>query len=135
MDAKPIFKLFDLTGKVAMVTGGNSGIGGEIADALAVAGASVILVARRAAELETAKKSIESRGGRAASIPCDLIDREAIYACAEKAPSFFGPPDILVSAAGVNIRRPMLDLTEDDWDTSLKLNLDAPFFLAQKLAH
>ena len=134
MQAKPIFELFDLSGKVALVTGANSGIGAEIADALAEAGASVVLVARRAAELESARKSIESKGGRAAAVPCDLTDRHAIEACAGTAPSFFGAPDILVSAAGVNIRRPMAEITESDWDTTLKLNLDAPFFLAQKLA-
>ncbi len=131
---KPVFELFGLTGKVALVTGANSGIGGEIADALAEAGASVVLVARRQKELDAARKSIEARGGKAATIACDLTDRAKLAAAAEKAPSFFGAPDILVCAAGVNIRRPMLEITEADWDTTLKLNLDAPFFLAQKLA-
>jgi NAD(P)-dependent dehydrogenase (short-subunit alcohol dehydrogenase family) len=126
--------LFDLTGKVALVTGASSGIGAEIADALSEAGAAVVLVARRKAELEQASKRIEANGGRARVIACDLTDRRAIEACAEKAPSFFGAPDILVSAAGVNIRRPMLEIGEEDWDRTLKLNLDAPFFLAQKLA-
>ncbi len=134
MDSRPIFKLFDLTAKVALVTGANSGIGAEIADALAEAGAAVVLVARRAAELDAAKRSIESKGGRAATIACDLADRSAIAACAGKAPSFFGPPDILVTAAGVNIRRPMLEITEGDWDATIGINLEAPFFLAQKLA-
>jgi gluconate 5-dehydrogenase len=126
--------LFDLSGKVALITGGNSGIGAEIADALAEAGASVVLVARRAAELEVARKSIEAKGGRAATIPCDLTDRRAIDACAEKAPSFFGAPDILVNAAGINVRKPLLEVTGEDWDAVLRINLDAPFFLAQALA-
>lgn len=131
---KPIFSLFDLGGKVALVTGANSGIGGEIADALAEAGASVVLLARREQELEAARKAIEAKGGKAATLACDLVDRAALFAAAENAPSIFGAPDILVSAAGVNIRRPMTEITEADWDTTLKLNLDAPFFLAQKLA-
>jgi len=134
MAAKAIFELFNLAGKVALVTGANSGIGAEIADALAEAGAAIVLVARRAPELDAARISIQTKGGRAATIPCDLSDRRAIDACAAEAPSFFGAPDILVSAAGVNIRRPMLELTEGDWDTTLRINLDAPFFLAQKLA-
>ncbi len=134
MQAKPIFELFDLTGRVALVTGANSGIGAEIADALAEAGAAVVLVARRKAELDQVVKAIESKGGRAAALPCDLTDRAAIDECAKKAPAFFGAPDILVSSAGVNIRRPMLEITGEDWDSTLKLNLDAPFFLAQQLA-
>lgn len=131
---QPVFELFSLADRVALVTGANSGIGAEIADALAEAGAAVVLVARRAAELEAAKKSIEGKGGRAATIACDLTVRNAIEACARQAPAFFGAPDILVSAAGVNIRRPMTEISEADWDTTLKLNLEAPFFLAQKLA-
>jgi NAD(P)-dependent dehydrogenase (short-subunit alcohol dehydrogenase family) len=126
--------LFDLAGRVALVTGANSGIGKAIALTLAGAGAAVVLVARRAPELEQARAEIEAAGGRAAASACDLTDREALFACARSAAGPFGPPDILVSAAGVNIRKPMLEITSDDWDVTLRLNLDAPFFLAQQLA-
>jgi gluconate 5-dehydrogenase len=127
-------ELFSLQGRVALVTGASSGIGRAIARAYAEAGAKLVLVARRAAELEAAKHDIESVGGKAACIACDLADRDAIADCAASAPGFFGAPDILVSAAGVNIRKPMLEISAADWDASLKLNLDAPFFLAQRLA-
>ncbi len=129
-----IASLFDLDGRCALVTGGNSGIGGEIARALAAAGAAVVLVARRAAELEIAAGRIAADGGRAASIACDLAERQAVLDCAAQAASFFGPPDIVVNAAGVNIRRPMLEITEADWDATISLNLAAPFFLSQRLA-
>jgi len=126
--------LFDLTGLVALVTGGSSGIGKAIATALAEAGAAVVLVARREQELEQARREIEGGGRLVAVSPCDLTDRAALRACAAKSASFFGAPDILVSAAGCNIRKPMLELTEADWDATLRLNLEAPFFLAQRLA-
>jgi gluconate 5-dehydrogenase len=125
---------FGLKGRIALVTGANSGIGREIALGLAEAGAGVVLVARRAAELEQVRAEIEAGGGRAAAFPCDLATRDAVFACAAGCGRFFGSPDILVNAAANNIRRPMLELSADDWDATLRLNLEAPFFLAQRLA-
>ena len=90
--------------------------------------------ARRAAELEQAAAELQSLRYRAAALACDLSVRAEIAACAEGAPRYFGAPDILVSAAGVNIRRPMLEISEADWDATIRINLEAPFFLAQKLA-
>jgi len=126
--------LFDLAGRVALVTGASSGIGKSIALALASAGADVLLVARTAAGLDATCEEIDRSGGRAASFPCDLADRAALKACAAGARTPFGAPDILVCAAGVNIRGPMLDVTEEAWDATMRVNLDSPFFLAQALA-
>jgi gluconate 5-dehydrogenase len=122
--------LFRLEGRVALVTGASSGIGLAIAEALVGAGAKVVLVARRAAELAAAAKKM---GAAAAALACDLADRQALFECTARAPAFFGAPDIVVNAAGVNIRRPMLEITEQDWDATMRINLEAPFFLAQKL--
>ena len=129
-----IARLFDLTGRVALVTGGSSGIGRAIAQALAGAGAKVVLVARRRDELTRAVDELADDGVAAAALACDLADRAELLACAEQAPSLFGAPDILVNAAGVNIRKPFPDLSETDWDTTIALNLSAPFFLSQRLA-
>jgi gluconate 5-dehydrogenase len=130
----PTCDLFSLKGRVALVTGASSGIGGAIAATLAEAGAAVVLVARREPELEAAVEAIRSAGGKAAHIACDLAARQALFECAGRAPQFFGAPDIVVNAAGVNIRKPMLEITERDWDDTLRVNLDAAFFLPQRLA-
>ena len=130
----PIRDLFSLEGKVALVTGANSGIGGAIAAAYAEAGAAVVLVARREPELLATVEAIRAAGGRAAHIACDLAVRASLFACALRAPEFFGAPDIVVNAAGINIRKPMLEITTGDWDDTLRINLDASFFLPQRLA-
>ena len=125
--------LFDLTGRVAVVTGASSGLGRSLATCLASAGASVVLVARRARDLGDACVEIEAAGGRAEPLAADLADRAALRRCAAEASRPFGAPDILVSAAGINPRKPMLDVTEADWDATMRINLDAPFFMAQAL--
>jgi gluconate 5-dehydrogenase len=128
-----VFELFSLAGRVALITGGNSGIGRTIADALSDAGARVVLVARREAELRQVADAIVQRGGQAAIVAADLSDRNAIEGCASAAERPFGAPDIVVNCAGTNIRKPMLDLTSEDWDHTMRLNLDAPFFLSKRL--
>jgi gluconate 5-dehydrogenase len=125
---------FPLEGRVALVTGASSGLGREIAKAYAECGASVVLVARRRAELEATREAIGSKGGRAEAVEADLADRAGLREAARRGASFFGAPDILVNAAGINIRKPFLEVTEADWDAVLKINLDAPFFLTQALA-
>lgn len=129
-----IAKLFNLDGRVALVTGGSSGIGFAMAEALGTAGAKLVLVARREVELEAAVVKLKQAGIEAAALPCDLADRKALTACAESVTGKFGAPDILINAAGVNIRKPFPDLLEQDWDATLAINLAAPFFLSQRLA-
>ena len=125
--------LFSLVDRVALVTGASSGIGQAIAHALADAGARIVLVARREQALAQTRERIHAVGGEAAVVPCDLEDRDAIDVCAASAALPFGAPDIVVNAAGINVRRAMQDVTPDDWDAVMRINLDASFFLPQKL--
>ncbi|MEV5908916.1 dehydrogenase [Streptomyces sp. WAC 01325] len=125
-------ELFSLEGRVAVVTGGSSGIGRAITEALARAGASVVVVARREAELDATVGELEGRGCRAARVSADLGSRDGVRAAAEAAVEAFGEPDILVNCAGINLRPPMGELGEDVWDTTMALNLDAPHLLGQR---
>ncbi|MFE7767254.1 SDR family NAD(P)-dependent oxidoreductase [Streptomyces sp. NPDC057438] len=124
--------LFSLDGRVAVVTGGSSGIGRAIASALARAGASVVIVARREAELTATADELTADGCRAAWVSGDLSTRAGVRAAAERAVEVFGEPDILVNSAGINLRPPLSELGEDVWDTTMALNLDAPFLLGQR---
>jgi NAD(P)-dependent dehydrogenase (short-subunit alcohol dehydrogenase family) len=124
--------LFSLTGRVAVVTGGSSGIGAGMAVALAGAGARVVLVARDAGRLGAAADGLCARGGQAAWVSADLADRAGLERAAEEAAAAFGPPDILVNCAGINLRPPLASLSVEDWDLTLAVNLTAPFLLGQR---
>ncbi len=126
--------LFDLSGRIAAVTGGSSGLGRAMAGALAQAGARVVLIARRVAELQQAAAEIEAGGGRAAYVAADLADRADVERAAVAAAEPFGDPDILVNAAGVNLRKPIDEVGYADWDLHLQLHLGTPFFLSKALA-
>lgn len=134
MSSTALPALFSLAGRTAAITGGNSGIGRCIAFALSEAGANVVLMARDRTRLEAVARDIETRGGAAAWFDCDLSDRGRLADIAVRAAKGFGPPDILVNAAGINLRPPIERLTEREWDATMALNLDAPFVLAQALA-
>jgi len=125
-------ELFSLDGRVAVVTGGSSGIGRAIAGALAGAGASVVVVARGEAALTATARDLAAQGGRAAWVSGDLSTRDGVRAAAEESAEPFGEPDILVNSAGINLRPPMDELGEDVWDTTMAVNLEAPYLLGQR---
>ncbi len=125
--------LFDLTGKVALVTGASSGIGRRQAQALARAGASVVLLGRRKEQLISTVAEIESSSGKAACLAVDLADRDSLTRVANRAADLFGTIDILINAAGINLRQTVDEIVIESWDETLNLNLAVPFFLARAL--
>jgi NAD(P)-dependent dehydrogenase (short-subunit alcohol dehydrogenase family) len=125
-------ELFSLSGRVAVVTGGSSGIGAEMAAALAGAGARVVLVARDAGRLGSAAEGLRAAGGEAAWVSADLAIRSEVEGAIKEAAAAFGSPDILVNCAGVNLRPPLPELSIEDWDTTMAVNLTAPFLLGQR---
>lgn len=122
--------LFDLTGRVAVVTGASSGLGRAAASFLVQAGAQVVGLARRAEALE--QWSAEA-GGETAALAADLAAESDMAALAARIADPFGPPDILVNAAGLNLRQPADQVTPESWAQTIGLNLSVPFFLAQAL--
>lgn len=131
MTAAPIF---DLTGKVALVTGASSGLGVRFAEVLAENGAAVALVARRADRLGALKSRLEALGKRAVAIEADVCDRAAMRRAFEAAEQAFGTVTILVNNAGVVQSGRAVELAEEDWRRVLATNLDAVFFWAQEAA-
>ncbi|WP_372570510.1 SDR family NAD(P)-dependent oxidoreductase [Ruegeria jejuensis] len=122
--------LFDLTGRVALVTGASSGLGRRAALVLAGAGARVVGLARRQDALDDICAEI---GPNAGSVVADVADREALDGLVDRVNATFGPPDIVIHAAGVNTREMADEVTAKGWDQTLALNLTAPFFLSQAL--
>jgi NAD(P)-dependent dehydrogenase (short-subunit alcohol dehydrogenase family) len=126
--------LFDLTGRVAVVTGTSRGLGQALARALAAAGADLVITARRRDDLRDFQREIEALGRRALPLDLDVRDEGSIRRMAEAAQAGYGKIDILVNNAGCNIRKPALEVTWEDWNTILDTNLRGSFFVAQALA-
>jgi gluconate 5-dehydrogenase len=126
--------LFRLDGRTALVTGGNSGIGEAMAAGLAQAGARLVLLARRAEPLEAAARRLREAGHVSHTVVCDVTDRNALKPACEEALAKAGAIDILVNAAGVNLRQPFPEVTPEAWDEQIAVHLGAPFFLTQALA-
>ena len=133
MSAGFVESLFSLNGRVALVTGASSGIGRHMAATLARAGADVIGIARRTDGLQLLVDEIAKDDGRAKAIGVDLATEDDWNRLAEAAGEAFGTPDILVNAAGVNLRQSADEVTPAGWNQTLHLNLTVPFFLAQAL--
>ncbi len=129
-----IHELFSLHGKRAVVTGGNAGIGLAMATALGRAGAALLLVARRDAQLQAAAANLRAEGIEADTLTQDLSHSETLPAAGAAIAQRAGTVDILVNAAGINLRQPFAEVTPASWNQQLTLHLGAPFFLTQALA-
>jgi NAD(P)-dependent dehydrogenase (short-subunit alcohol dehydrogenase family) len=126
--------LFDLNGRVAIVTGTTRGLGQQFARALANAGADLVLTSRNRDHLLSFETEIKELGRRAVSLELDVRDPQSIEQMAAAAEEAFGHVDILVNNAGMNIRKPALEVTWEDWNAILDTNLRGSFFVAQAVA-
>ena len=126
--------LFDLTGRVAVVTGASRGLGQTFARALARAGADLAITSRTRESLRPLAEEIERAGRRAVALRLDVRDESSIRAAVDAAHEAFGRIDILVNNAGCNVRKRAADVTWEDWNLVLETNLRGPFFVAQAAA-
>ena len=125
---------FDLTGKVAVVTGASRGLGQYFGRALAKAGADLVITSRRLEDLIPFQREIEAMGRRALPLELDLRDEKSIRAMAPAAIEHYGRIDILVNNAGCNVRKPAVDVSWEDWNMVLDTNLRGSFFVATSFA-
>ncbi|MGB7284116.1 MAG: glucose 1-dehydrogenase [Candidatus Acidiferrum sp.] len=126
--------LFDLDGRVALVTGTSRGLGQYMARALAKNGADLVLTSRDVQRLASFEAEIKALGRRAFSCELDVRSKESIEKAVAAAGAAFGHIDILVNNAGCNVRKPALDVTWEDWNLILETNLRGSFFVAQAVA-
>lgn len=127
-------RLFDLSGRVAIVTGTSRGLGQYMGRALARAGADLVITSRKKDSLSAFKEEIEALGRRAVPLELDVRDHDSIQRMVESAQQACGKIDILVNNAGCNVRKPAVEVTWDDWNLVLDTNLRGTFFVAQAVA-
>jgi NAD(P)-dependent dehydrogenase (short-subunit alcohol dehydrogenase family) len=125
---------FDLTGKVAIVTGTSRGLGQYMGRALARAGADLVITSRKIESLQPFKEEIEALGRRALPVALDVRDYDSIQRLVPAVLEYYGKIDILVNNAGLNVRKPALDITWEDWNVVLETNLRGSFFVSQAVA-
>jgi 2-deoxy-D-gluconate 3-dehydrogenase len=123
--------LFDLAGKVAVITGGNGGIGLGMAKGMAAAGAAIVIAARNKAKTENALKELKALGAKADFVEFDALDEKSCKGAVDRAAQKFGRLDILVNNAGTSVRKQPQDLTTDDWNLVMTTNLTSAFQCAQ----
>src|SRR5215468_3075924 len=126
--------IFDLSGRIAIVTGTSRGLGQYFARALAKAGADLVLTSRKRADMAEFEKEIQSVGRRTAALELDVRYQHSIQQMVTDAESAFGHLDILVNNAGTNVRKPALEVTWEEWNLILDTNLRGSFFVAQAVA-
>jgi NAD(P)-dependent dehydrogenase (short-subunit alcohol dehydrogenase family) len=124
-------ELFDLTGRVAIVTGGSRGLGEEMADGLAEAGAALVLCARREQWLTPAVAALRARGARVEGVICDVSQPDQVQAVVDRALAAYGRLDILINNAGVSWGAPAEDMPLDKWQKVIDINLTGAFLFAQ----
>lgn len=122
---------FDLTGKVALITGASSGLGAQFARALAARGADVVLLARRQEKLEAVAEEVRGFGHDVLPVVCDVTDKTQVQAAVQSAAEKFGKIDILVNNAGTCEVVPTADLTEEQWHKTMDVNLEAVVFMTK----
>lgn len=125
---------FDLTGKVALVTGTSRGLGQYLGRALARAGADLVITSRDASTLKPFQSEVEALGRKALPLALDVRQHQSIQQMVEAAVDHYGKIDILVNNAGCNVRKPAVDVTWDDWNLILDTNLRGTFFVSQAVA-
>jgi len=128
-----VLDAFDLTGKVAVVTGGNTGLGEAFAKALSEAGASVAIAARTRDRSEAVAKDISSSGGKAIAVTLDVTDRESVERMIEEVTELLGPVDVLVNNAGLCYHRPAAEVPEDEWMDVFDVNVHGLWNCAQSV--
>lgn len=123
--------MFDLTGRIAVVTGASSGLGADAARAYAKQGADVALLARRKEKLEAVAEEIQSMGRRAIAVQCDVSNEESVKNAIDEVLKAFGKIDILLNDAGVAVRGGVHTLTEEEWDKSMNINVKGIFLVSK----